>query len=122
MRAALVLALAILTHSGFPWLPDEAHGPRVRPAGSMALPVSRRAISGPATWYRWRLGEAAVGPRLRAALGSRWRGRLVHVNGIPVRLTDWCACPGGRIIDLDRRTFARIAPPSRGIVTVTLIY
>lgn len=120
--ATLLLAFAILTHPGFPWLPDEAHGPLARPARSMALPVSRKGISGQATWYRWRPGEAAAGPRLRAALGAGWRGRLVHVNGIPVRLTDWCACGGDRIIDLDRRTFARLALPSRGVIEVHVIY
>ena len=126
MRATLLLALAILTHPGFPWLPDEAHGPLARPEESMALPVSRKGISGQATWYRWRPGEAAAGPRLRAALGSRWRGRLVRVcageSCLRVRLTDWCACPGERLVDLDRRAFARLAFPSRGVVRVTVIY
>jgi hypothetical protein len=34
-----------------------------------------------------------------------------------VRLTDWCACPQ-RVIDLDSRSFALLAPLSRGLVTV----
>jgi hypothetical protein len=39
-----------------------------------------------------------------------------------VRLEDWCAC-GDRhgvptLLDLDSRTFARIAPLSRGVVKV----
>jgi hypothetical protein len=76
--------------------------------------------SGVATWFRAPAGTAAAGPALRAALGRDWRGRVVTVNGIRVRLTDWCACGHGRIIDLNAGTFARIAPLSRGVVTVTV--
>jgi rare lipoprotein A (peptidoglycan hydrolase) len=39
---------------------------------------------------------------------------------IVVRLTDWCACPNGRIIDLDRASFARLALPSRGVIPVSV--
>jgi hypothetical protein len=53
-------------------------------------------------------------------LGRNWRGRVVTVNGLRVRLSDWCRCPGGRVIDLNAGTFARIAPLSRGVVTVTV--
>ena len=46
---------------------------------------------------------AAAGPALRAAIGD-WRGRIVSVNGIRVKLVDWCSCAKGRpsekIIDL----------------------
>jgi hypothetical protein len=45
----------------------------------------------------------------------------VWVNGIPVVLTDWCACqPPSRLIDLDWRTFARIARQTAGVVRVTI--
>ena len=77
-----------------------------------------RALTGRATWYAYRSGQAAAGPALRTALGKSWRGRTVTVNGQRVTLTDWCACGGGRIIDLDSRTFAAIAPLSRGVVRV----
>jgi len=76
---------------------------------------------GRATWYRWRPGEAAAGPLLRRAIPD-WRGRsVVVISGtarIVVRLTDWCACPNGRIIDLDRASFARLSDPSRGVIPV----
>jgi len=46
---------------------------------------------------------AAAGPRLRAALGN-WRGRIVTVDGVRVKLVDWCQCYKGRsyekLIDL----------------------
>jgi rare lipoprotein A (peptidoglycan hydrolase) len=37
---------------------------------------------------------------------------------VTVKLSDWCACPNGRVIDLDVRSFARLADPSRGVITV----
>ena len=77
-----------------------------------------RALTGRATWYAYRPGQAAAGPALRRALGKSWRGRTVTVNGQRVTLTDWCACGGGRIIDLDSRTFAALAPLSRGVMRV----
>jgi hypothetical protein len=47
---------------------------------------------------------AAAGPRLRAALGPNWRGRVVSVDGLRVKLVDWCQCYQGqsqeKIIDL----------------------
>ncbi len=85
--------------------------------------VSPARLSGIASWYRYVPGQAAAGPRLRALLGN-WRGRTVTVNGIPVRLTDWCQCfegqPDERLIDLDSRTFAQLAPLSRGLVAVDI--
>ena len=45
----------------------------------------------------------AAGPRLRDALGS-WRGKVVSVDGIRVKLVDWCQCYKGqaneKLIDL----------------------
>lgn len=86
------------------------------------------ALRGQATWYRWREGEAAAGPALREALGPSWRGRTVKVcveaACVSVRLTDFCQCHKGtdreRVIDLDRDSFARLAPPSRGVIEVVL--
>jgi len=56
---------------------------------------------------------AAAGPRLRAALGGgeRWRNRVVSVDGIRVKLVDWCQCYQGqsneKIIDLYYDVFLR---------------
>lgn len=83
---------------------------------------SRGHLQGTATWYRWRPGEAAAGPALRAFLGPSWRGSVVTVRAgsraVRVRLTDWCECGAGRIVDLDVRTFSRLVQPSRGILRV----
>lgn len=57
---------------------------------------------------------AAAGPRLRAALGGgdRWRGRVVSVDGIAVKLVDWCQCyrgePHEKVIDLYYDVFRRV--------------
>lgn len=97
-------------------LPDPARPPVPQPTA-----VAREfppLVSGVATWYRWHTGEAAAGPALRV---GDWRGRIVTVTSagqaIRVRLTDWCACPG-RLIDLDVRSFATLAPPSMGVLIV----
>jgi hypothetical protein len=56
---------------------------------------------------------AAAGPRLRAAFGGgdRWRGRVVTVDGVSVRLVDWCQCYKGesreKVIDLYYDVFRR---------------
>ena len=109
--AAVVLALA-LSHA----VPDRA---------PHAVTETRQtAIRGSATWFRAPAGTAAAGPALRAFLGPRWRGTVVTVtaNGhaVTARLTDWCACGHGRVIDLDRRLFAALAAPSRGVLRVTV--
>ena len=54
---------------------------------------------------------AAAGPRLRAALGPNWRGKTVLVDGLRVKLVDWCQCYQGqsheKIIDLYLDVFRR---------------
>lgn len=86
-----------------------------------------------ASWYAYHPGQAAAGPGLRH---PGWRGETVLVCKAPfrvlsfrcvvVRLTDWCQCfagtPRERIIDLDRRDFARLADPSRGLVNVVVFH
>jgi hypothetical protein len=61
---------------------------------------------------------AAAGPRLRAAIGGNWRGRIVSVNGIRVKLVDWCQCYKGqrheKVIDLYYDVFRRAG----GTVTI----
>lgn len=103
------------------------------PAAILALVIASGQVGsvevgGAATWYDYHEGQAAAGPTLRELLGPGWRGSLVTVTGpdgdqVTVRLTDWCLCTGGsqdRVIDLDRRDFARLADPSRGVITVTV--
>ena len=61
----------------------------------------------------------AAGPKLREALGSGWRGRVVSVDGIAVKLVDWCQCYKGerseRLIDLYYDVYRRVG----GSVTVS---
>ena len=88
-----------------------------------------RSISGNASWY-CRAGVsictvnypdtsgfdayAAAGPRLRAALGD-WRGRIVYVDGIRVKLIDWCQCykgePKEKLLDLYYDVYLRTGSP-----------
>jgi hypothetical protein len=81
-------------------------------------------VRGQATWYATGpgRGDAAAGPALRRALGKRWRGSLVHVCAkgrcVQVRLSDWCACSGKRVIDLSDEDFKRLAPLSTGVIKV----
>ena len=86
------------------------------------VPVLSGPLVGLATWYRYRPGQGAAGPALRRWLGS-WRGSIVRVCAtacVNVRLTDWCACGHGRIVDLDARLFRQLAPLSRGVIHVTI--
>jgi len=97
--------------------------PAPSPTASADLGASG-TLSGQATWYHWHVGEAAAGPKLRQALGVHWRGQSVTVcatSCIRVRLTDWCAChPSTRLVDLDARSFARLAPLSAGVIDITV--
>ena len=111
---AVVLAVAAsLSHHA---VPDRA------PHAVTSPP--RTALHGSATWFAAPSGTAAAGPALRAFLGKNWRGQTVTVcsGGRCVRalLSDWCACGHGRVIDLDRRLFAALAAPSRGVLRVTV--
>jgi hypothetical protein len=60
-------------------------------------------------------GYAAAGPKLRAALGSGWRGSIVYVDGVRVKLIDWCQCYEGqsneKLLDLYYDVFARTGSP-----------
>ena len=118
---AVVLAVAAsLSH---PHVPDRApHA--VTETRQTAIRPSGTALHGLSTWYRYVDGQAAAGPALRAFLGANWRGTVVTVtaNGhsVTARLTDFCQCPGGRVIDLDRRSFAALAAPSVGVIRVTV--
>lgn len=93
--------------------PGKTPRPAVRPA---------HGLRGLATWYRYIGGQAAAGPRLRAALGAGWRGSTVTVNGVRVRLTDFMGTHDrAKVIDLDAGLFRRICGPlSIGVCEVTV--
>jgi hypothetical protein len=107
--------------------PDRAR-PRVREPKPIVVevepppkpePATSHVLSGPASWY-CRAGVspctsthpdgggfdayAAAGPKLRAAIGPGWRGRIVLVDGVRVKLIDWCQCFKGerqeKLLDL----------------------
>jgi hypothetical protein len=111
--------------------PDRAT-PRVREPDPIVVevappkPATSHVLRGPASWY-CRAGVspctytqpdlggfdayAAAGPRLRAAIGPGWRGSIVWVDGIRVRLIDWCQCykgqPQEKLLDLYYDVYAR---------------
>lgn len=103
----------------------------VRPSERSGHQDAGRSVSGLSSWY-CRAGisicthgypagsmVAAAGPRLRAAIGSTWRGRIVRINGLRVRLVDWCQCYKGRanekLVDLYYAVWVKVG----GRVTVT---
>lgn len=92
----------------------------------LSAPASS-VLTGQATWFQAPSGTAAAGPALRRLIGSSaWRGTAVDVcrqgatfiTCVRVRLTDWCACSGERIIDLSDDDFAALAPLSKGVIRV----
>lgn len=102
----------------------EAPKPTRKPVSRLVPPS--RAVRGDATWYCLRGVSvcpkvhsggmyAAAGPSIRV---GHWRGRTVrvtyHGTSIRVTLVDWCACGGGRAIDLFSDAFKRLAPLSAG--------
>jgi hypothetical protein len=118
---SLLVAASVLVSSLGVGTPPEnvVAGPRM-----VESALAGHRLAGTATWYRWRIGQAAAGPRLRAALGSHWRGRIVTVSRgtrhVRVRLTDWCRCSWSRVIDLDHRSFDDLMPLWRGVTPVTV--
>jgi hypothetical protein len=100
--------------------------PVAAPIVVSTVPKTSHAISGRASYY-CRAGVSvctvnhpdsggfdaygAAGPGLRAAIGPDWRGRIVYVDGVRVKLIDWCQCRGGttgveKLIDLYYDVFA----------------
>ena len=115
-----------------PWLQAAPPAERARPSlpstqpVAVARPTFSHSISGQASWYcdagsspctadhpdtSGFNAYAAAGPRLRAAIGPNWRGKVVYVDGIRVKLIDWCQCHQGesneKLIDLYYDVFAR---------------
>jgi hypothetical protein len=110
--------------------------PRPKPATVATTAVtsvgSGHRVSGTATWFCLPGVSACTSGHqggLYAAAGSEirignWRGRTVKVCGngncVYVKLIDWCACGGARIIDLYHDAFSRLASPSSGTLRVTV--
>lgn len=96
-----------------------------------ALALLPPLVDGVASWYcavgrssctRGHPGGlfAAAGPALRV---GDWQNRTVKVcagSCVEVRLIDWCDCHGTRAIDLYSDAFRRLAPLSRGVLTVSV--
>ena len=119
----------VLRDPGLSTTPPERAQPSIKAAAPIVVqvvPKTTHAISGAASWY-CRAGVspctnsypddggvdayAAAGPRLRAAIGSGWRGTIVYVDGVRVKLVDWCQCYQGespeKLLDLSYDVFAK---------------
>jgi hypothetical protein len=68
---------------------------------------------------------AAAGPRLRRAIcgsdtSNCWRGRVVTVSGLAVKLVDWCQCFKGqsneKLLDLYYDAWTRIPNVTRDVI------
>ena len=122
-----------------PWLNVAQPAERARPplpattptaVAKSTTPKTSHSISGRASWYcdagispctsdhpdsGGFDAYAAAGPRLRAAIGSAWRGKIVYVDGIRVKLIDWCQCHAGesneKLLDLYHDVFLRTGSP-----------
>jgi hypothetical protein len=111
--------------------PDRAR-PRVQEPKPVVVeveppkPATSHVLSGAASWYcRAGVspctythpdgggfdGYAAAGPKLRAAIGPGWRGTVVQVDGVRVKLIDWCQCfkgePQEKLLDLYYDVYSR---------------
>jgi hypothetical protein len=106
--------------------------PSSKPIVVTVAPKTTHVIAGRASWYcRASISPctvdhpddggvdayAAAGPRLRAAIGSDWRGKIVYVDGRRVRLIDWCECHEGesieKLLDLYYDVYAQTGPAVR---------
>jgi hypothetical protein len=118
-----------------PWLLSDPPVERARPSLPATRPIAvtkpvapktTHSISGRASWYcdagvspctndhpdtSGFDAYAAAGPRLRSAIGSSWRGKIVYVDGIRVKLIDWCQCYQGesheKLLDLYHDVYVR---------------
>lgn len=121
---------------GAPPAPTASPDHRPSPAPDVSRvgpsPSPKRSVRGTASWYCLPGRSSCSGSRtggLYAAAGSelrhgRWRGRVVVVCAgrrcLNVKLIDYCACRGSRIIDLYADAFRRLAPLDRGVLKVTV--
>ena len=112
--------------------PRPTSKPTPAPTSGSTTSTTTHSISGLASWY-CRAGisactvnhpdttgfnaYAAAGPRLRRALGSDWRGSIVYVDGVRVKIIDWCQCyegqPNEKLLDLYYDVFARVGSTVR---------
>lgn len=105
--------------------------PKPPPVVRLRLGTSHRVV-GRASWFcHAGISSCTSGypGGLYAAAGSKlrignWRGRLVNVCSggrcVIVRLIDWCACGGSRVIDLYSDAFREIGSLSQGTLPVTV--
>ncbi len=93
-------------------------------SGSGSMAAGPAVLRGVASWY------ATGGPGVYGAAGpalrrGHWRGSLVTVcvaRCLALRLTDYCACLGTRLIDLSLgAVYALGLDPSRGIYEVEVM-
>ncbi|MFL5777578.1 MAG: hypothetical protein ACJ761_01425 [Chloroflexota bacterium] len=106
--------------------------PKPKPTARTSSSGGSHRVRGAASWYclagvsachhSYSGGMyAAAGSELRV---GNWRGRSVSVCAasgcIRVKLIDWCACGGSRIIDLYTDAYRRLAPLSTGTQRVTV--
>ena len=125
-------AIVVGAPGGLPFArPSLAPRPALPKAEAVVRPTRLRA-RGDATWYcvqgvspcqRNHAGGlyAAAGAALRV---GAWRGRVVTVcrgrDCVRVKLIDWCACGGGRVIDLYGDAFRKLASLSSGEIRVSV--
>lgn len=126
------LSMAPRPEPAFDVAPNVALAATPRPAAQIPSGGGSARVSGSASWY-CKTGTSACTNGypggMFAAAGSEirignWRGRTVKVCGngrcIAVKLIDWCACGGPRVIDLYSDAFRQLAPLSQGTVKVTV--
>lgn len=113
-------------------VPSRSSEPRPAVEQPVPEPVTRPVVVAPkagvrgeASWYddpRKAGLYAAAGPALRV---GDWRGRTVTVCAstcFALVLSDFCGCPGGRVIDLSSTAFRRLASLGRGVISVTVTW
>lgn len=93
------------------------------PEGAQGLASSGESAiaSGLASWYpangliaavnSWRFGDTPY--RVTVTSGG---------SSVVVLVSDYCQCGGNRIIDLSDDAFRRLAPLSKGLIQVTVLY
>jgi rare lipoprotein A len=95
-----------------------ASAPRSTSTTTTTTTAPSNSQQGGASWYDWHPGECAH--------RTLPKGTVVHVTNLANGASTTCTVTdrgpygSGRIIDLDRGTFAQIADPSQGIIQVEI--